>query len=160
MAPVSIHRAGSGDLEVLVRLAAAFRDHLERTAPTDDAFRAGFATLLEDPGTEILIARDTDGAALGYVQARYRYSAWNTALDAELEDVFVTSAARRRGIGRDLVERAVRSARDKGCRVIGLNTNERNAAALALYARLGFVAERGFWDGARQLWLEKSLDDG
>jgi len=33
--------------------------------------------------------------ALGYVQARYRYSAWTTGLEAELEDVFVIREARR-----------------------------------------------------------------
>ncbi len=76
----------------------------------------------------------------------------------ELEDVFVLSGARRCGRGRQLVEFAIARAVQKGCRLIGLNTNERNAGALALYRSLGFAAERALWNGARQLWLERPLD--
>jgi len=155
---VTVGLAGDADLDALVELAAAFRDHLGRTMPTDHQFRVGFTTLLGDAATELYVARDAAGAALGYVQARFRYSAWNQASDAELEDVYVLATARQRGVGRQLVEFATVRAQAKGCRVIGLNTSERNAAALALYARLGFVAERAVWNGARQLWLEKSLD--
>jgi hypothetical protein len=39
-----------------------------------------------------------------------------------------------------------------------LNNNERNEAALGLYQRLGFTAERALWNGSRQLWLEKRVE--
>ncbi|MEW6499338.1 MAG: hypothetical protein AB1589_43700 [Cyanobacteriota bacterium] len=41
---------------------------------------------------------------------------------------------------------------------MGLNTNEHNEGALALYRRLGFHSERPLWKGSRQLWLQKLLD--
>ncbi|MBD3887440.1 hypothetical protein IFO70_38455 [Phormidium tenue FACHB-886] len=48
-------------------------------------------------------------------------------------------------------------AHEHGCHLIVLNTNERNAEALRLYTKIGFVAERSRWGGGRQLWLEMPL---
>ena len=152
-----IRLAHEGDLEALVRLAAAFREHLQQFMPSDADFRTAIALLLKDAGTEFVLACRGEGTSLGYVQLRYRYSAWTSALSAELEDVFVIREARRQGVGRRLVEFAIARAVAWGCRTAGLNTNERNAQALALYRELGFVAERTFWRGGRQLWLERPL---
>jgi ribosomal protein S18 acetylase RimI-like enzyme len=79
------------------------------------------------------------------------------ALGAEIEDVIVVQAARRRGVGRQLVAFAMARAKAEGCRAIGLNTNERNNGAVALYQQLGFSAERPRWHGGRQLWLTKDF---
>jgi GNAT superfamily N-acetyltransferase len=149
--------ATAPDVDTLVSLAVAFRDHLRQPAPSEHELRISFGRLLEDPSTEFLLAEDPDGTALGYVQMRYRHSAWASGLEVELEDVFVAGPARRRGVGRRLVVAALAQARRRGCRQAGVATNERNAAALALYAGLGFRAERARWDGGRQLWLDRSL---
>jgi ribosomal protein S18 acetylase RimI-like enzyme len=155
---LTICMAHEGDLESLVRLAVAFRDHLGQSTPSEAAFRASIAALLQDAGTEFFLAWDAQQDVLGYVQARYRYSAWTAALEAELEDVFVVLQARRCGVGLQLVQFAMARAIERGCRSVGLNTNERNEGALALYRRLGFRAERRRWQGGRQLWLNKPLE--
>jgi ribosomal protein S18 acetylase RimI-like enzyme len=155
---LTVRMASEVDLESLVRLAAAFRDHLGRSTPSEAEFRTSIATLLQDAGTEFFLACDGQGAVLGYVQARYRYSAWTSALEAELEDVFVVPEARRCGVGLRLVQFAIAHAIERGCRSLGLHTNERNEGAVALYRRLGFRSERPRWQGGRQLWLNKSLE--
>jgi len=155
---LTIRVANQADLDALGRLAIAFRDHLERATPTNEDFRKGIAVLLEDRDTEFLLASDARGAHIGYLQARYRRSAWTRGFQGEIEDVFVVPEARRRGVGRRLLERAIARAAERGCRLLGLTTNERNTAALALYLRLGFVVEPPLWHGGRQLWLEKVLD--
>jgi len=154
----TVRVATARDLEALVRLAGAFRDSLGRERPSDAAFHSSFQRLLSDLESEFLLAVGSAGEALGYVQSRFRWSAWNEGLEAELEDVFVAAAARRGGIGRWLVLGAIERARARGCRSIALNTNERNEPALALYGTLGFRAERGRWQGGRQLWLDLALD--
>jgi ribosomal protein S18 acetylase RimI-like enzyme len=158
IADVKIRMASEADLDALIRLATAFRDHLGQSLPSDADFRQSLALLLKDAGTEFFLACDALGAVLGYVQSRYRHSAWTSALEAELEDVFVVHEARRHGVGLRLLEFAMARAIDRGCRSIGLNTNERNTGALALYRKCGFVAERARWDGGRQLWLLRSLE--
>ena len=157
---MEIRLASAADLEVLVRLAAAFRDHLGLVTPSEADLRASLARLLQDTDTEFFLAYGAGGTPLGYVQARYRYSAWVSTLEAELEDVFVLHEARRCGVGLQLVAFAITRATARGCRVIGLNTNERNAGAVALYQRLGFRAAREWWQGGQQLWLTKSLTTG
>jgi ribosomal protein S18 acetylase RimI-like enzyme len=155
---LEIRVASATDLDILVRLAAAFRDHLGQARPLDVDFRASIARLLKDAETEFFLACGALRTALGYVQCRYRYSAWTSALEAELEDVFVIQEVRRRGVALRLVEFAVARATVKGCRSIGLNTNERNENALALYGKCGFAAERVLWNGGRQLWLQRWLE--
>lgn len=153
-----IEPACDADLKDLVQLMIAFRDHLGQSQPSAAEFRDSIGRLLKDPDTEFLVARNADGIPLGYVQVRYRYSAWIPGLGAEIEDLFVLPLARRQGLGLELAESVTGRARLRSCRVIGLNTNERNEAALSLYQRLGFTAERASWNGSRQLWLEKCID--
>jgi GNAT superfamily N-acetyltransferase len=53
----------------------------------------------------------------------------------------VRDDARRAGLGRALVEKAVERAQARGCRRIELDVNEENAAALRFYRSLGFTTE-------------------
>jgi ribosomal protein S18 acetylase RimI-like enzyme len=154
----NIRLASAADLDALVQLAVAFRDHLGQSSPMQEDFRRSFAMLLGSDEAEFLLACDAQEAALGYVQCRYRHSAWVSALTAEIEDVFVIREGRRCGVALRLVETAIARAAARGCRVIGLNTNERNEAAVALYRRLGFRAERARWREGRQLWFEKVIE--
>jgi len=153
-----IEPARNADLDDLVQLTLAFRNYLGQSQPSAAEFRDSIRILLKDPNTEFLVARNADGTPLGYAQVRYRYSAWIPGLGAEMEDLFVLPFARRQGIGLELAESVTGRARKRSCRVIGLNTNERNEAALSLYQRLGFIAERASWNGSRQLWLEKNIE--
>lgn len=153
----ALRLATEADLESLVSLALEFRDYLQRGEPTAAAFRQGFGRLLRDPSTEFVLAVDAGLLAVGYVQSRYRTSAWNGGVEVELEDVFVAAASRGRGLGRRLVEMAIDHAAARGCGVALLTTNERNTDAMELYARLGFSAERERWQGGRQLCLERVI---
>jgi ribosomal protein S18 acetylase RimI-like enzyme len=155
---VTIRIATKADLDALVQLAVDFRDHVEQSTPSAAEFRASIALLLGEASTEFFLATTPTGAAVGYVQCRYRYSAWRLALEAELEDVFVVREVRRRGVGQRLVAFAIARAIAKGCRSLGLSTNERNIAAVTLYQRLGFVADDMRWQGGRYLWLQRTLD--
>jgi ribosomal protein S18 acetylase RimI-like enzyme len=155
---LAIHIASEADLDALVRLAVAFRDHVGQSTPSAAEFCSSIARLLHEASTEFFLASTSTGAAVGYVQCRYRYSAWMLALEAELEDVFVVREVRRRGVGQRLVTFAMARATAKGCRSLGLSTNERNTAAVTLYQRLGFVADSARWQGGRYLWLQRTLD--
>jgi ribosomal protein S18 acetylase RimI-like enzyme len=53
----------------------------------------------------------------------------------------VAPGARRRGIGRALMEATMAVARARGKRVLTLNTGERMQAAVAMYEAMGFVRE-------------------
>jgi GNAT superfamily N-acetyltransferase len=108
--------------------------------------------------TTIRVAATGDrGDAVGYVQLRYQYSLWVSGSLAQLEDLFVVSSFRRRGIGLQLLHAALARARTRSARLMWLNTNERNVDAVRLYAKAGLSSARERWHGGRQLWLERAL---
>jgi GNAT superfamily N-acetyltransferase len=134
----------------------AFRDHLGRDWPSDNAFLAGIEGQLEQPDTEFLLgAPHADAPPAGVVQLRYRYGLWRAGTDCHLEDLFVTDAARGAGLGRALVDAAVARACERGCRRLELDVNEANAAGLAVYRAAGFPVAP---PGERDVWLSLHLD--
>ena len=63
----------------------------------------------------------------------------STAEDwAEITEMCVRPAFRRRGVGRALVERAVEHARRRGCTDVHLLTGAMNVAAQSFYQAVGF----------------------
>ncbi len=74
-----------------------------------------------------------DGVAVGYVSAE-------TCLDeVDICNVAVHADYRRRGIAEKLVTAAVDAAKENGAVKAYLEVNVNNAAAIALYAKLGFT---------------------
>jgi ribosomal protein S18 acetylase RimI-like enzyme len=136
-----IRTATPEDLEDVARLIADFRDWWGKDEPGDELIRATAARLLDDRATEYLLAVDSGGAVVGVCQLRFRLSVWTGVEDCWLEDLFVNERARRGRHGRELVEAAFESARERGCRRIELDVNEQNDAALRFYESLGFTSE-------------------
>ena len=135
----------------------AFRDHSHEGRLSDAEVASSVERLLVDPMTDFLLAFTDQGDALGYVQLRYQYSLWVSGSLAQLEDLFVVSSFRRRGIGLQLLHAAAARASERLARCIWLNTNERNLDAVRLYTRAGFSSARQRWQGGHQLWLERAL---
>jgi ribosomal protein S18 acetylase RimI-like enzyme len=134
--------AGSGDVDAVAALIAAFRSWWGKEEPTLEQIRATTARLVDDPNTEFLLAAPGDGArATGVCQLRYRLSVWTGADDCWLEDLYVEDSTRGTGLGRALVEAAFERARERGCRRIELDVNETNTNAIAFYESLGFTTE-------------------
>jgi GNAT superfamily N-acetyltransferase len=134
----------------------AFRDHWDRTEPSDETMRAGVAKLIADPLTEFILAAPAGAErAEGVLQLRFRESVWTGTTDAWLEDVYVTDAARGAGLGRALCEKAFERSLERGCRRIQLDVYERNPAA-RLYRELGFSSESSTM-GGETLLMSKSL---
>jgi ribosomal protein S18 acetylase RimI-like enzyme len=157
---VSVHvrTATLADAAKLRALIEAFRDHMGEAEPPGATLDASLARVLADPDACFPIAFDAAGLPLAYAQLRFRYSLWFVGIECHVEDFFVSAAARRRGVGAELLRASVACARERGARVIALTTNERNEAALALYRSAGFRAENARWRGGRQLWLQLALE--
>jgi ribosomal-protein-alanine N-acetyltransferase len=87
-----------------------------------------------------------------------------TPPDAEILTFAVEPARRGLGIGKDLLNRHVTSLERGGARLVFLEVGEDNAAALALYGRMGFkaIGRRDNYylraDGGRQAALTMRLD--
>ena len=109
---------------------------------------AEFATLLASPHSLLTVA--PEGFALARVLAQ----------EAELLTLAVAPGARRRGLGRALLEGCLAQAARRGAGAMFLEVAADNAAARALYARAGFAEtglRRGYYDGTDALVLRRDL---
>ena len=74
---------------------------------------------------------------------------------AQLRWVLVDQSARGAGLGKELVSRALKFARDNTCRAVTLETTDGLPESQALYEDLGFTvaanSEEELWDGPRPL---------
>lgn len=143
--------AGPGDAAAVAALLCGFRDWWGYREPGDDAMRAGVERLLADPDTDFLLAGDPSA---GVAQLRYRYGVWLAAEDCCLEDLYVREDARGAGLGAALVGAAIERARARGCRRMELDVAAGNAAARALYERMGFSSP-----GEGTLLLRRRLEE-
>lgn len=89
------------------------------------------AELLASPGVAGLLLQQ-DGNGVGFALCR------TVADEAELLTIAIQAGHRRRGAGRALVEGVIAAVRERGARSLFLEVADDNAAALALYRRIGF----------------------
>jgi ribosomal-protein-alanine N-acetyltransferase len=96
------------------------------------------------PWARLRAARDESGDLLGYALF------WHVVDEVQLLNVAVAIPSRRRGIGRALMNDLIGYARANAVARILLEVRAGNAAAIALYERLGFtqfnVRERYYAD--------------
>lgn len=80
-----------------------------------------------------------EGKAVGMVNFIYHRSNWSIEPSCYLQDLYVDSAVRGLGIGRQLIEHVYATAKADGCAKVHWLTHETNATAISLYEQ---VAER------------------
>ncbi len=134
-----VRRAGPGDVADLVRI--------EEASFTDPWSRDAFESLLVRDDADDLVAVSGD-EVWGYAVV------WTAADEAELANVAVAPAARRRGVGVRLVRSALDRASERGARSVYLEVRESNRAAFRLYEGLGFRQV-----GIRRAYYRRPVED-
>ena len=125
---VQVARGNSRDLDDVIGIMDCAFDHRFGEAWT----RSQCAGILPMPGVALVLARDGELRPLGF--ALYR----GVADEAELLLIAVHPTARRRGIGRRLLDDFVNAAQEDGASNVHLEVREGNPA-LAMYRRAGFA---------------------
>ena len=104
---------------------------LERQCFSDPWSEESVASELENPLSLWLVCQDGD-QVLGYIGSQ-------TVLDeTDMMNVAVSPASRRRGIAAQLIETLILALKQRGSRSLSLEVRASNAAAIALYQKLGF----------------------
>lgn len=100
------------------------------------------AERLADPHcVETPIIAEVEGEVVGFTALRVVPSLFYNAPHAELTELFVEAAYRRRGIGKSLIAYALDLARQAGAKEMMVLTGFDNHGAQALYREMGFEAD-------------------
>jgi GNAT superfamily N-acetyltransferase len=141
-----LRRAGPGDVPGTTELWIEITTHhagidpLFTLRPDADAeIRRLLASQLRDPDTAIFVWED-ESELLGFcgVHAASAPPILEETRRAEVTDLGVRSAARRRGIGRALVEAALAWARGRGIERVEVRVASGNREGQAFWRALGF----------------------
>ena len=119
-----------------VRELAAFErepDGVEATEPMLAAALFG-----ERPAAEAVIA-EADGVVAGFALFFHNFSTWTGRRGLYLEDLYVTPAARGRGVGKALLRHLAQVATTRGCARFEWSVLDWNADAIAFYRSVGAV---------------------
>lgn len=140
---------GEEDLSELLAMLRAYCDFYE-VSPTDDDLLAMSRALLADPARQgvQLIARDGEGAAVGFATVLWSWQTLNGAPAAVMNDLYVVPSARGRGVAEALIAVCAELARGHGAPELVWQTALDNHRAQAVYDRVGAQPSR---------WLDYSL---
>jgi ribosomal protein S18 acetylase RimI-like enzyme len=147
-APLAIRPARRADLDRLLAI-----EH--NVFATDRLSRRSFREHLRR-ATQRLIVAARGNEVVGYALISFRKNSRSARLYS-----LAAQAEAGRGVGSALLQACEAEARARGCAALRLEVNERNARAVRLYERNGFIRagrrENYYEDGAPALLYRKEL---
>jgi ribosomal protein S18 acetylase RimI-like enzyme len=136
--PSTVREATAGDAEALYSLAQELADALGDRSPRLEAVRMQLDELLEETRARVLVAED-EGGILGAASLWIKPDLAHGDVVIEMPMLIVSMKARRRGVGKLLVEEVQSIAIDENATLIELVATRENNAARSFYKSLGFV---------------------
>jgi GNAT superfamily N-acetyltransferase len=139
MTDIPIRPATPDDVATILR----FVQDLAAFEREPDAVEATEAMLSEAlfgprPAAEAVIAEEA-GAPVGFALFFHNFSTWKGRRGLYLEDLYVTPAARGRGVGGALLRHLAAIAVERNCARFEWAVLDWNADAIAVYRRMGAV---------------------
>lgn len=130
---IAIRPAERSDVPTILRFIRELAEY-ERAVDKVEATDALLAEALfgPDPAARAVVA-EADGTAAGMALFFENYSTWTGRRGLYLEDLYVTPAARGRGVGRALLTHLAGIALDRGCARFEWQVLDWNAPAIDFY---------------------------
>ena len=149
-----VRLAGRDDAAAIGRLLYDFNREFNEPTPEPAALAERLRQLIDGGDTLVVLAGDgPDGLAV----LRLRAAIWSSGLECYLAELYVAPASRGRGLGRALMEAALREARGRGADTMDIGVDEPDLAARRLYESLGFTNRAGGPDGPLMYVYERDL---
>ena len=101
-----------------------------------------------NPKSRTALVVEQDGNVVGFIVGRQLEDEW------EIENIAVTGAARRHGLGSRLVSELLNLVRSQGGKTVFLEVRESNRAARSLYEKWGFLEV-----GRRKMYYQDPAED-
>jgi GNAT superfamily N-acetyltransferase len=126
-----VRAARRDDFEGVVRLLEELGRPLVPEAAEPDC-RAVYDEQIVDPDTHHIVVENGSGL-IAFASLHFRGRLNHPTQEAWIPDLIVTEGARRRGVGRALLEEAERHASERGCHVLSLESGYQRAEAHHMY---------------------------
>ena len=121
----------------------AFYGRAGETALPDEVTRTTWQRFCDPNEPMFALVADGGGSLLGLAHYLFHRSTSRIGLTCYLQDLFTLPDARRKGVGRALIEAVYARAREQGLQRVYWQTHESNAAGRRLYDRVaeheGFI---------------------
>ena len=128
------------DADAIGRLLYAFNTEFGEPTPAPAALAERIRQLLDGGDTFVLLGGDgPDGLAV----LRLRAAIWSAGQECSLAELYVTPARRGQGLGRALMQAAIREASDRGADTMDIGVDEPDLVARHLYESVGFTNRAG-----------------
>jgi GNAT superfamily N-acetyltransferase len=147
----SIRAATVEDWPQVADLLVELGRDVSPSAASNPSFVIRFGGHLALRESRTLVAEETGGRVLGFVDVEFRQRLGHPRPQAWVNDLVVTEPARRHGVGRALLAHAEGLARKRGCFRMSLETGRAREAAHRFYEREG-------WND-HGTWFVKPLDE-
>jgi ribosomal protein S18 acetylase RimI-like enzyme len=152
--PHLVRLADPDDAAVIGRLLYDFNREFDEPAPAPAVLTERLRQLIEGGDTLVVLAGDgPDGLAV----LRFRAAIWSAGLECYLAELYVAPARRGQGVGRALMEAAMREARLRGADTMDIGVDEPDLVARRLYESLGFTNRAGGAGGPLMYVYEREL---
>jgi GNAT superfamily N-acetyltransferase len=142
-AELEIAPIDAAEFEPLLPLIAAYQRFYEVAEIDTERNRAFFRRFLAPSEEGMLLGAREGGAIVGYACLFWHFSSLAAAESVLMNDLFVSEAARGRGVGRALIEASAAIARERGAAHLEWATAPDNLTAQRLYDSTG--AKRSEW---------------
>lgn len=134
----TVREAVPEDAEALHALMVDLADALGDRSPRFEAMRARLEELLAEPGARVLVTEGAEGV-VGAASLWIKPDLAHGDVVIEVPMLVVSGDARRRGVGKLLVEKIQRIAAEENAALIELVATKENDVARAFYKSLGFI---------------------
>jgi GNAT superfamily N-acetyltransferase len=118
-----------------------WRQYLEfyETTLSEEIYESSFARMLSGSPHEFegIVATNDTGELVGLVHFLFHRHGWKVENVCFLQDLFVADSARKKGVGRKLIEAVYSRADEEGSPTVYWNTQHFNAEARKLYDKIG-----------------------
>lgn len=135
MDTIRVTRATLGDEADWMRLWGDWQRHMKGVVPAEVTERSWRLALDPDSRLIILLARNSDSAALGFATVSFAPFAWTGSDVAFLQDLFVSETARGQGAGEALLKAIYADADERGAAQVYWMVDETDAKLQRFYAK-------------------------